>query len=398
MALGLTDFAIAQLGHSAIVASTFGLGSLHLKSFDSLLLGLNLGQHSLLALPLCAELRTACIEFGQLAVEGFESRGIVLSADGLAFDFESSCAVVEHVNILGHGVHLQAQLCSRLVHKVDGLVGQKTACDVAVAKFHSRHNSLVLDTHLVVVLVAVAQTTQDGHRVLDRRLIDHHLLETALQGLVLLKVFLVFVEGCRTNRTQLTTRQSGFQNIGSIHCTITLARTHKRVNLVDKQQYLARGVNHLAHNALQTLLELTLVLCARNQRTHIQRVDKFTAQVFGHLAVDNSVGDTLGNGGLTHARLSHKNGVVLGAARQNLQHAANLVIATNHGVEFATASHIIKVDGVASQRIELMFGSLRVHSLTLAQLTDGGQQLLLNSATLTQHTARLATFGKYTQQ
>ena len=48
----------------------------------------------------------------------------------------------------------------------------------------------------MVDLVALLQAAQDGDRRLDRRLVDHHLLEPALERGVLLDVLAVLVERC----------------------------------------------------------------------------------------------------------------------------------------------------------------------------------------------------------
>jgi hypothetical protein len=52
-------------------------------------------------------------------------------------------------------------------------------------------------------LVAVAQSAQDLHGVVDRRLVDADLLESPLQGGVALEVLAVLVERRRADRLQL---------------------------------------------------------------------------------------------------------------------------------------------------------------------------------------------------
>ena len=66
-----------------------------------------------------------------------------------------------------HGVDLGAQLGRRLVHQVDGLVGQEAVGDVAVGQHRRRHQGRVLDAHAVVALVALLQAAQDRDGVLD---------------------------------------------------------------------------------------------------------------------------------------------------------------------------------------------------------------------------------------
>ena len=71
---------------------------------------------------------------------------------------------------VGHRVDLDAQPAGRLVHQVDGLVGQEPAGHVAVGQHGRRHQGGVLDADAVVDLVALLQAAQDGDGVLDRGL------------------------------------------------------------------------------------------------------------------------------------------------------------------------------------------------------------------------------------
>ena len=87
-----------------------------------------------------------------------------------------------------------------------------------------------------MVLVTLFQATQDRDGIRNRGFIDHHLLETTLQCLIGLKVFLELIQCRRTDRTQLTTCQGRFQDVGGIHGAITLTCPYQGVNLIDEQQ------------------------------------------------------------------------------------------------------------------------------------------------------------------
>ena len=93
------------------------------------------------------------------------------------------------------------------------------------------------------------------------------------------------------------------------------------MDLVDEQQYFAFAGDDLLHDGLESLLELALILGARDKGAHVERVDHLRFQVFGHVAVHDTVGDALGDGSLAHAGFADQNRDVLGAARENLQHA-----------------------------------------------------------------------------
>ena len=130
--------------------------------------------------------------------------------------------------------------------------------------------------------------------------------------------------------------------------------------LINKEQYLAIACDDLLHHSLQSLLELSLILRTSNQCSHIERKDELRLQILGHIAIHNTVGDTLGNSGLTHTRLTDENWVVLGTARKNLQHTTYLVIASNHWVELTTTRLLIEVYGVLAKSIKLLRRGLRI--------------------------------------
>ena len=102
---------------------------------------------------------------------------------------------------------LEAELGGGFVHEVDGLVRQEAVVDVAVAEVLGGDERIVLDAHAVVVLVFLLQAAQDGNGLGGRRLVHHHLLETALQGLVLLEVLLVLVQGGGADGAQFPARE-----------------------------------------------------------------------------------------------------------------------------------------------------------------------------------------------
>ena len=164
--------------------------------------------------------------------------------------------------------------------------------------------------------------------------------------------------------------------------------------LVDKEQHLALGRCNLLNHSLESLLELALILCSCNQRTHIQRVEHLILQILGYIAIHNAVGDTLGNSCLTDTCLADEYRVVLRAARENLQYAAYLLIATNDGIETSRTRSLVEVYSILAQRIELHSLGLRANALALAELLDSGYKLLLANAIAMQNVAcRAALLG-----
>ena len=139
---------------------------------------------------------------------------------------------------------------------------------------------------------------------------------------------------CAVNASVLSSRTSEAEHkAGESALDIPLdVGVGKLVDTVQEEQNLAIAGNNLLHNTLQSLLKLSLILRTSNQRAHIERENQLRLQILGHVAIHHTVGDTLGNGGLSDTRLAHENRVILGSARENLQHTASLLITTDYGV------------------------------------------------------------------
>ena len=108
----------------------------------------------------------------------------------------------------------------------------------------------------------------------------------------------------------------------------------------------------------------------------------------GDVARDDAVGHALGNGRLAHARLSDEHGVVLGPAGQHLQHAADLFVPANDGVELALAGQFVEVAAVTLQRLHLVFGILIGHAHAATQVLQDAEHDLLGGAVAAQRLAR----------
>ena len=253
----------------------------------------------------------------------------------LTLDLELLDAALHHVDLHGHGVDLDAQAAAGFVHQVDGLVGQEAVGDVAVGEQGRGHESRVLDAHPVVHLVALLEAAQDGDGVLHRGLAHVDGLEAPLQGGVLLHVLAVLVEGGGAHHAQLAPGQHGLQHVGGVHGTLGRARAHHGVHLVDEGDDLAFGVGDLLENRLEALLELAPELGSGHQGADVEGHHLLVLEAFGHVAGHDALGQALHDGGLAHARLADEHRVVLGAAAEHLDDAADLVVAADHRVELA---------------------------------------------------------------
>ena len=95
------------------------------------------------------------------------------------------------------------------------------------------------------------------------------------------------------------------------------------------------GLGDLLEHGLQAVLELAAVLRAGDQRADVERDHAAVAQRLGHVAGDDPLGEALDDRGLADAGLADQHGVVLGAPREHLDHAADLLVAADHRVELA---------------------------------------------------------------
>ena len=298
--------------------------------------------------------RLLFLQVGQLLfelAEPLDRRLVRLLAQRLALDLELHDAAAHLVELRRHRVDLHAQLRRRFVHQVDRLVGQEAIGDVAVREHRGGDQRRVLELHAVVDLVALAQAAQDRNRVLDRRLADEHRLEAPLERRVLFDVLAVFVERRGADRVQLAARQHRLEHLRRVHRAFGGAGADDGVQLVDEEDDLPFGLGDLLEDRLQPLLELAAILRAGDQRAHVEREDLLVLQPFGHVAADDPLREPFDDRRLADAGLADQHRVVLRAARQHLDHAADFLVAADHRIELALARQLRQIAAVAGERL-----------------------------------------------
>src|SRR5258708_19581591 len=113
-------------------------------------------------------------------------------------------------------------------------------------------------------------------------------LEAARERLVLVERALVLLVGRRSDTTQISRRERGFQQVGRIHgAARRRTGADDRVNLVDEQDALGVA-DYGFDNRFQPLLEVSAKAGPREQRTHVERVDLYPLHLFSNFAVVNS--------------------------------------------------------------------------------------------------------------
>ena len=269
-----------------------------------------------------------------------------------------------------------AQSRRGLVHQVDRLVGQKAVGDVAVGEGRRGDDRAVGDAHAVVQFVFFLDAPQDRDRVLDRRLADIDRLEAAFERGVLLDILAVLVEGRRADAMQFAARQCRLQHVGGVHRAFRLAGADQGVQFVDEQDDALGARGDFLQYRLQPLLELAAVFAAGEQRAEIERQELLVLQALRHVAVDDALRQALDDRGLADPGLADQHRIVLGAAREHLDRAADLLVAADDRVELALARRLGQVAGVFLQRVIALLGRGAVGLAALAHLLDRSVEAL----------------------
>ncbi len=245
------------------------------------------------------------------------------------------------------------------------------------------------DLHAVVQLVALLQPAQDRDRALDARLVDQHLLETALERGILLDVLAVFVERGRADAVQFAARQRRLEHVAGVDRAFRLAGADHRVELVDEDDQTPFLGADLLEDRLQALLELAAVLGACQQRREVERQHALALEGLGHFLVDDALGQSFDDRRLADAGLADEHGVVLGAPLQDLDGAADLVVAADHRIELARPGALGQVDRVLLERLALAFGFGASDRRAAAYRVDRGLERLARKALLARQPAGL---------
>ena len=134
----------------------------------------------------------------------------VLLADGLGqLPPRLDCPLLQLPQLGREGPGGQPGLGGRLVHQVDGLVGQEPLGQIADGQVHRRLQGAVGDGQVVVGLVPPPEALQNGQGLLPGGLPDGDGLEPPLQGGVLLNILPVLVQGGGPNDLDLPPGEGG---------------------------------------------------------------------------------------------------------------------------------------------------------------------------------------------
>ena len=290
-------------------------------------------------------------------------RPLVVTLDGrllfLLTDLPSASDLLRDLRIARRGP--QPHFRSGLVHHVNRLVGEVAFADVAVGQLHGHRQGLIGDTELMVLLVLRAQALQN----LDRRLLvgrsDVYRLEAPFERRVLLDMLAVLVRRGGANRAQLPAGQRRLEQVPGVNGAIARTGADQGMHLVNEENDRALGVLHLLDDAFDALLELAAELGAGQQRPDVERQHSLAEQRLRDGLGSNALRQPLGDSGLPDTGRTDQDGVVLGAAAEDLHQARDFLVTADHRVELVVLGQLSQVNGVLREHPGLVFGRGAIH-------------------------------------
>ena len=377
-----------ELGGLFEVVLALGAFELGAGEVERFAVGSQIGDRLFLVFIPGAEFAAGSLELGGLGFErlaALDRSGILLVAQTGDLDLELHHAALVLVELLGAAVDLGAQRGRSLVDEVDRLVGQEAVGDVLVRQHRGGDERAVPQLHAVVDLIALLEAAQNADRVLDARRIDQDRLETALERGVLFDVFAVFVERGRADAVQFAAGEHRLEQIARVHRAVARSRADDGVEFVDEEDHPALGRGDLLEHRLEPLLEFAAVLGSGDQRAHVERDDLTVLEALGHVSAHDPAREPLDDRGLADAGLADQHRVVLGPARQDLDHAPDLVVTADHRVELVLHREFGEVARILFERLESSLGIGSRDPLIAADRLQRPEHLVIGDARVFEH-------------
>ncbi|OPZ98192.1 MAG: hypothetical protein BWY70_01294 [Bacteroidetes bacterium ADurb.Bin408] len=201
-------------------------------------------------------------------------------------------------------------------------------------QFYGCNDGFIPNAYFVVSFVTFFQSPQHRYGAVHVRFVHQHRLKTAFESFIVFEIFLIFLERSGAYSPQFAFGQGRLKNIGGIERPIRSASPNKGMYFINKKNNLPIGGHHFFNDCLEPFFKLAFVLSPGNKRPHVKRENHLRLQVLGHIALDYTVGKALGNGCFSYTRLTNKDRIVLGTARQYLQYPPDFFLTSNHRVKF----------------------------------------------------------------
>ena len=216
---------------------------------------------------------------------------------------------------------------SRLVDEVDGLVGQAPLVDILGAQAHGLLHGALGVGHAVKLLEALFQSLEYAYGLLLAGLRDVYLLEPPHHAAALGEVAVELLVGGAADEPYASVLEIALEHVRGVHGALAgLSGAHQVVNLVDIGDGVGLGEQSVHHH-LHAFLEVAPELRSGQERAQVDQVDACPLEPLGHLAFLDACRQSVDEGCLSHARLTHMERVVLVFPAQHLYGALQLGLA-----------------------------------------------------------------------
>ncbi len=140
----------------------------------------------------------------------------------------------------------------------------------------------------------------------------------------------------------------------AVEAALRGAGAHDGVYLVDEDDRVL-GLAQFVQKLLHALLELATELRARHERRDVERKERLVGDGVGNLAARDAQRQPLDDGALAHAGLADQDRVVLLAAREDLHHAFDLLLAAYDRIDLPFACLAREVHAELVQQVGRAF-------------------------------------------
>src|SRR3984893_16005866 len=195
-----------------------------------------------------------------------------------------------------------------------------------------------------MALVIGVYPAQDLDRILDRGFVDVDLLETADERAILLEIVAIFFVSRRANAADYAPGQRRLQQVRGIHRPAPCrAGADDRRDLIDEQDRAGLCLE-LGQHRLESLLEIPAIARSREQRAHVERVDRRAQQHLGDLTLDDTTGQPFGNRCFPDPRLADVERIVLGPSAQYLNRTLDFSFAPDQRIDPTAFRFLVEID------------------------------------------------------
>ena len=190
------------------------------------------------------------------------------------------------------------------IYHVDSLVWEVAVGDIALCQFDTCLESLVCISHTVMLLVMLLDIVQYQQGLFACSRFNDNLLETALQGSVLLNALAILIERGGTDTLDDTSCQGWFQNVGGIHASFAGTGAYHGVNLIYEDDDL-RMVLQFLDDILDALFKLSAEFGSCNDGSQVETYQTLVEEHRRCFLVVDELCQSFYDGTLSYARFTY---------------------------------------------------------------------------------------------